>query len=78
MEVSDASLATDLEKKLPAYGRAGVTEVWIVNLNETEIGIYREPHFNGYGSKTVLRAGGQARPLAFPDAVVDVAQLLKR
>jgi Uma2 family endonuclease len=32
VEVSDASLATDLEKKLPAYGRAGVTEVWIVNL----------------------------------------------
>jgi MEMO1 family protein len=78
VEVSDASVTTDLEEKLPAYGRAGVTEVWIVNLNEAAIEVYREPQFNGYASKTILSAGDQARPLAFPDAAVDVAQLLKR
>jgi Uma2 family endonuclease len=78
VEVSDSSLAIDVEKKLPLYGRAGVTEVWIVDLNEAAVEIYREPHFNGYGSKTVLRAGDLARPAAFPDAVVDVAELLKR
>ena len=78
IEVSDASLTTDLEKKLPAYGRAGVIEVWIVNLDEAVVEIYREPHFNGYGSKTVLRPGDQAVALAFPDAVVDVAKLLSR
>jgi Uma2 family endonuclease len=78
IEVSDASLTTDIEKKLPAYGRAGVMEVWIVNLEESAIEIYREAQFNGYGSKTVLRAGDQACPLAFPDAVVDVAALLRR
>jgi hypothetical protein len=32
----------------------------------------------GHGWKTVLRAGDQARPAAFPDAAVDVAELLKR
>jgi Uma2 family endonuclease len=78
VEVSDSSLAMDVEKKLPLYGRAGVAEVWIVNLEEGVIEVYREPHLNGYASKTVLRAGDRARPLAFPDAVVDVAQLLKR
>jgi Uma2 family endonuclease len=78
VEVSDSSLTTDLERKLPVYGRAGVTEVWIVNLEELRLEIYREPRFNGYGSKTVLRTGDQARPVAFPDAVVDVAELLKR
>ena len=78
VEVSDSSLAIDVEKKLPLYGREGVAEVWIVNLEEAVVEIHREPHFNGYASKTVLRAGDQARPLAFPDAVVDVAELLKR
>jgi len=78
VEVSDSSWAIDVEKKLPLYGRAGVMEAWIVDLNEAAIEIHREPHFNGYGSKTILRAGDQARPLAFPDAVVDVADLLKR
>ena len=78
IEVSDSTLDYDHEEKLPAYGRAGVAEVWIVNLNELTIEVYREPHFTGYGSKTVLRAGDTTAPLAFPDAAVDVAELLKK
>jgi Uma2 family endonuclease len=78
VEVSDSSLAIDVEKKLPLYGRAGVAEVWIVNLADGVIEIYREPIFNGYGSKTILQAGEQARPLAFPDTAADVAELLER
>jgi Uma2 family endonuclease len=78
VEVSDASPTTDLEKKLPAYGRAGVAEVWIVDLNEAAIEIYREPHFNGYQSKTVLHSGDLAHPAAFPDVAVEIAALLKR
>ncbi len=77
VEISDSTLETDQGEKLPAYGRAGIAEVWIVNLNELTVEIYREPHFTGYGSKTVLRPGDQARPLAFPDAAVDVTELLK-
>jgi Uma2 family endonuclease len=78
IEVSDSSLATDHEAKLPAYGRSGITEVWIVNLIDQTVEVYCEPHFNGYGSKTVLRAGDKAEPKSFPDAAVDVAELLKR
>jgi Uma2 family endonuclease len=78
IEVSDTTLAIDRNEKLPAYGRAGIAEAWVVNLNEETIEVYREPHFTGYNSKTVLRAGDQASPLAFPDAIVDVAALLKR
>jgi Uma2 family endonuclease len=78
VEVSDSTIEADQEDKLPAYGRAGVPEVWLVNLNELTVEIYREPHFAGYASKTVLNPGDQAAPLAFPDAVVDVAELLKR
>jgi Uma2 family endonuclease len=78
VEVSDASLDYDREEKLPAYGRAGIVEVWIVNLRDQTLEVYREPHFTGYGNKAILRAGDQAKPLAFPDAVVDVTELLKR
>ena len=78
IEVADSTLEYDREEKLPAYGRAGIAEVWIVNLQAAAIEVYREPHFTGYGNKTVLRAGDQARPLAFPDTAVDVAELLKR
>jgi Uma2 family endonuclease len=78
VEVSDTTLALDRNEKLPAYGRAGIGEVWIVNLNETTIEVYREPHFTGYGSKTVLRGGDKAASQAFRDVAVDVSELLKR
>lgn len=78
VEVSDSTLEADQENKLPAYGRAGVPEVWIVNLNELTIEVYREPNFTGYGAKTILHEGEQATPQAFPDVAVDVAELLKR
>ena len=77
IEVADTSLDFDRQEKLPAYGRAGISEVWILNLPSKTLEIYREPHFSGYGSNTALRPGEKASPLAFPDAAVDVAELLK-
>jgi Uma2 family endonuclease len=78
VEISDTSLERDQEEKLPAYARAGIAEVWIVDLNDQIIEVYRQPNFAGYGAKTILREGDKARPLSFPDAMVDVAELLKR
>lgn len=50
----------------------------IVNLNELTVEVYREPHFEGYTSRMVLRAGDQARPAGFPDVSVEVGELMKR
>jgi len=77
IEVADTSLMIDRDEKLPLYGRAGIPEVWIVNLVDQAIEIYREPHFAGYTATKILRAGERACPLAFPDVAVDVAELLK-
>jgi Uma2 family endonuclease len=77
IEVSDTTLELDRREKLPAYGRASIPEVWIVDLNGAAIEVHREPHFTGYASKTVLRTGDQASPTAFPDVTVDVTESLK-
>ena len=77
IEVSDSTLASDRDAKLPLYGRAGIREVWIVNLPDQSIEVYREPHYQGYASTEILRPGSQAHPLAFPDVAVDVAALLR-
>src|SRR5260370_9165952 len=66
IEVSETSLDYDRERKLPAYGRAGIAEVWIVNLKDRVLEIYREPHMSGYNSTTFLRAADKPRPPAFP------------
>jgi Uma2 family endonuclease len=78
VEISDTSLEKDQDVKLPAYARSGIAEVWIVNLNDQTIEVYRQPHFTGYSSKTILGAGDKASPQAFPDVALDVAELLKR
>jgi Uma2 family endonuclease len=77
IEVADSSLELDREEKLPSYGRAGISEVWILNLPATTIEVYREPLFTGYGAHKTLHAGDQASPQAFPDVVLAVAELLK-
>ena len=56
----------------------GIPEVWIVNLIDETIEIYREPHLAGYASKTILRSGDKATPQAFADVEVDVTGLLKK
>jgi Uma2 family endonuclease len=75
VEVAETSLDYDREKKLPAYGRAGITEVWIVNLQDRVLEVYRDPHLTGYSSITLLRSGDTARPTAFPDVAVQLADL---
>jgi Uma2 family endonuclease len=78
IEVADSSLDFDRSKKIPVYARAGILEVWIINLQETTIEVHRDPHFTSYGSKTILRAGDKAYPAAFPDVAVGVAELLRK
>jgi len=70
IEISDSTLQSDREEKLPAYGRVGIIEVWIVNLVDKTIEIHRKPNFADYASRVVLGAGDMATPLAFPDAAV--------
>ena len=58
-------------------GRAGIGEVWIVNLRDQTLEIYRNPHFSGSRRKIIFGSNSQVAPLAFLDAVVDVTELLK-
>lgn len=78
IEVADTTLGLDREEKLPAYGRAGIPEVWLVNLLEGAIEVYREPHYVGYAARQVWRPGALGSAAAFPDVPVDVGELLKR
>lgn len=76
IEVSETILEYDRREKVPAYGRAGIQEVWILNLKDRTLEVYREPHFTGYGSMGTLCPGDTAKPLAFADAAMEVSFLL--
>jgi hypothetical protein len=77
VEVADTSLAYDRSEKLPAYAGAGIPEVWIIDLQDQTIEVYREPQSTRYNSMLVLHPGDEAHPLAFPDFSVNLTALFR-
>jgi Uma2 family endonuclease len=75
VEVADSSLAYDRIRKYAAYGRAGVPEYWILDLNAAALEIHRVPDGDGYREKRVLKAGEHVTPEAETRAI-PVADLL--
>ena len=77
IEFSNTSLAKDLEEKSQVYAKSQIREYWVVNLRQMELVVKQNPVDGEYRS-TVTLTSGDIRPLAFPDLVVSVTQLLKR
>jgi hypothetical protein len=76
VEVSDTSQRYDRLVKLPLYGRAGVPEVWIVDLPDEVIEIHRRPSRRGYAQVERVGRGGVVAPAALPDIVLPVDAIL--
>lgn len=76
VEVADSWLLIDQQKKLPLYARAGIPEVWILNVPERVLEVYRTPSSTAYGEVMRAQAGEVVAPAAFPDAQIEVAELL--
>jgi Uma2 family endonuclease len=76
IEVSDTTLATDRDVKMPLYARFGIREGWIVDVQHQVVAIHREPTPRGYQLVTPMRHGDTVRPLAFPDIEIAVDDLL--
>ena len=75
IEVADSSLRYDREVKIPRYARAGIPEVWLVDLGGSALSIYREPGASGY-AQVSKAADLAAVPLPLAGlAVVDLSVL---
>ena len=77
IEVADTSLEEDRLIKLPRYADAGIPEVWIFNLIENIVEVYREPltlanGIPGYRRRTDFRVGESVNPSAFPDLRIEI------
>ncbi len=76
VEVSDTTLRYDRNVKLPLYAATGVFEVWIENLKEDLLLVCREPAGKTYKIELTLQRGDSVSPLAFPDVVFKIEDLL--
>ena len=48
IEVSDTTLKFDRQIKMPLYARAGIEELWVVNLQDDEVEVYAQPSGGAY------------------------------
>ena len=67
VEVSDTTLDYDRDTKLPLYAKAGIPEVWIVNLQARQVEVYREPKGTDYTLRLLRDASETVDLATLPD-----------
>ncbi len=76
LEVPDASSVAKDRAKLPTYAGAGVPEIWLVNLDQEVVEVYRAPEGDSYRETLQRGRGDIVGMLAFPDVEIRVDELL--
>ena len=76
VEVSDTTLRYDKNIKLLRYAAAGVAEVWIEDLTNDLLLVYREPAGDRFKTGLTFRRDDSVSPLAFPESIFKVEDLL--
>ncbi len=76
VEVSDRALRRDLNAKKTQYGSAGISEYWVININARTLHVFQQPTENGYALESIWTSEEGVSPLAAPEAVIAVADLL--
>lgn len=76
VEVSDSTLAGDVGIKARNYARFGIPEYWVVNIPDRTVIVHTQPGPRGYASIIPFDSTTTITPLATPNAVIRVADLL--
>lgn len=76
IEVADSTVSYDRNRKAPIYARAGIQEMWLVNLRRGVVEVFRNPTEDGYTSTTIARRGDSVTPLALPDVALSITEML--
>ena len=76
IEISAPTLNYDRDTKVPMYARTNILEVWIVDLRNDRLRVYREPENGEYRYVEVLRRDMNVVPVNFPELQLTVAEIL--
>lgn len=75
IEVADTSLSYDRDVKIPLYARHAIPEVWLIDVQNQRVEVFRQPHPNGYQAVLQPANTERLRPVLLPDISVLVADL---
>ena len=76
IEVSDTTLCGDTVRKAALYARHGLPDYWVVSLANRVLIVHRQPSETGYAEVQTYSETALAAPLAAPNALIRVADLL--
>ena len=83
VEVSDSSLRYDTSTKLSLCAAGGIADYWVVDVTGRQLLVFRDPvpdatqpHGHGYATRLTFGPADTVSPLAAPNGVVRVADLL--
>jgi Uma2 family endonuclease len=77
IEVADSSLNRDLEFKATIYAQSKIRDYWVLDVNERQLHVFREPSETGYQREVILRDEATIFPLAFPNCLIIVREMLR-
>lgn len=83
IEISDATLTVDRNKKMALYAEHEIQDYWILNLVDRQLEVHRKPiSASRRGSRftdvIVLKPDQQVSPLMRPDLMIKVSDLLPK
>lgn len=76
IEVADTSLQKDRDLKLPAYARAGIAEVWLIDLHNDRIEIHSQPGGGIYQEVRIVLRGQPVVSKAIPQLQLNADDIL--
>lgn len=75
VEVSDSTLRFDRDVKVSLYARAGIPEVWVVDLQSEAIHFHLAPTEERYATLASVESPGQISIRSIPGISVDLSKL---
>ena len=75
IEISDKTLVKDLEQKTVTYARNGISEYWVIDLNNNKLIVHTQSQNNSY-AQIIEHKTGTVSSLAFPQITISLNRLL--
>ena len=75
VEVSDSRLEYDRSTKLLLYARYRIPEVWVIDVKQVRLNVFREPTPNGYQQRLWLTPDDMITPVSFPNVSIALTHI---
>ena len=77
IEIADHTLTNDCEIQGKIYARSQIDDFWVLDINERQLHVFREPSEDGYGSQMILSEDATVALSAFSTCTFCVRQMLQ-